>query len=133
MPALTSVVRTTKVLMFLADVGFLCYWFVTLAGLIPANLAFRDAGNPIVSDWNYSFLPLDIAASVTGLTSLCRAAPGSRALMLVSLALTATAGLQAVSFWALRGDYDPIWWTPNLFLLLFPLPVIVGLTRAGRD
>jgi hypothetical protein len=47
---------------------------------------------------------------------------------LISSVLTSCSGLQAVAFWALRGDFDVIWWAPNLFLLLYPLvflPVVV--------
>ncbi|WP_399887923.1 DUF5360 family protein [Streptomyces sp. BBFR51] len=53
-------------------------------------------------------------------------------LMLVSLALTGTAGLQAVVFWALRGDRPPTWWIPNPALLLFPVYAITVLLRHGR-
>jgi hypothetical protein len=43
--------------------------------------------------------------------------------------------LQAVAFWALRGDYDPVWWAPNLFLLFYPvlfLPVVLRGARVER-
>lgn len=53
--------------------------------------------------------------------------------MLISLVLTSTAGLQAIAFWALRGDFALEWWAPNLFLLLFPLPAItVPVRRMAR-
>ncbi|WP_020552476.1 DUF5360 family protein [Embleya scabrispora] len=83
--------------------------------------------------WNHSFVPLDLAAAVTGLAAVRpgrRTATGySHPLMLISLVLTGTAGLQAVAFWALRGDFALEWWAPNLFLLLFPLPAITVLVR----
>jgi hypothetical protein len=47
------------------------------------------------------------------------------ALALVSLVLTSCAGLQAVSF-CIRGEFDPAWWIPNLFLLLHPLYFVPG-------
>jgi hypothetical protein len=28
--------------------------------------------------------------------------------------------MQAISFWAIRGDFDWVWWAPNLFLLVYP-------------
>ncbi|GGR66490.1 hypothetical protein GCM10010252_00130 [Streptomyces aureoverticillatus] len=137
-PGLTSV----KVAMLVTDLGFLAYWSAALLGLIPAEYAYKDYDDPVMSDWNYSFLPLDVAASATGLTSLylCRRerrdAPDARPhriawrpLMLVSLTFTSTAGLQAVVFWALRGDWSPTWWIPNLALLLFPVPAIARLLR----
>ncbi|MFG1853918.1 DUF5360 family protein [Actinomadura geliboluensis] len=119
----------TKVAMLLTDIGFLLYWAIACGGLIPASMAYKDYADPVMSDWNTSFLPLDLAASVTGLLSLCRPR-GWRTLMAVSLTLTSTAGLQAITFWALRGDYSVTWWVPNLFLLLFPLPALVVLIRA---
>ncbi|WP_282796912.1 DUF5360 family protein [Streptomyces sp. CC224B] len=131
--------RPVKAAMLVTDLAFLLYWSVALLGLIPAAYAYKDYDDPVMSDWNYSFLPLDVAASATGLASLylCRRErrTGSphrtawRPLMLVSLTLTSTAGLQAVVFWALRGDWSPTWWIPNLALLLFPVPAIVRLTR----
>ncbi|MEV6430562.1 DUF5360 family protein [Nocardia sp. NPDC051463] len=42
--------------------------------------------------------------------------------------MTSTAGLQAIAFWALRGDFSLTSWIPNLFLLLFPIPALVTLT-----
>lgn len=137
----SPVLRFTKASMLVTDVGFLVYWAATLLALVPAEYAYKDYDNPVLSDWNYSFVLLDVLASATGLTALrlgrCGAAGGARPLMLVSLALTSTAGLQAVAFWALRGDFSVTWWLPNLFLLLFPVPGIVHLVRrmaveAGR-
>lgn len=140
-PGLTTV----KIAMLVTDIGFLVYWSAALLGLIPAEYAYKDYDDPVMSDWNYSFLPLDVAASATGLASLhlCRRerrggrehddgpTPRTawRPLMLVSLTLTSTAGLQAVVFWALRGDWSPTWWIPNLALLLFPVPAIARLLR----
>ncbi len=95
--------------------------------MTPPELAYKDYTNPILSDWNFSFVVLDLAAGATGLASLCRPT-GWRVLMTVSLTLTSTAGLQAIAFWALRGDFDPTWWIPNLFLLLFPIPALIALT-----
>ncbi len=118
--------------MAVADVGFLLYWAVVFAGLIPSELAYKDYADPILRDWNLSFVALDLAASLTGLAGLCRT-PVSRPLITVSLTLTSTAGLQAVAFWALRGDFSLTWWLPNLFLLLFPLPALVVLTRRPRE
>ncbi|WP_225727064.1 MULTISPECIES: DUF5360 family protein [unclassified Nocardia] len=124
---MNRVLGPTKVAMLITDIGFLLYWAAAFARLIPPDLAYKDYTNPILSDWNFSFVALDLAASATGLASLCRVS-GSRTLMTVSLTLTSTAGLQAIAFWALRGDFSVLWWVPNLFLLLFPLPALVTLT-----
>ena len=55
------------------------------------------------------------------------AAPAGRGLQAVSLALTHAAGLNAIAFWALRGEFDPAWWLPNLWLVLFPVAALVVL------
>ncbi|GAB3962772.1 hypothetical protein GCM10029978_018950 [Actinoallomurus acanthiterrae] len=122
----------TKIAMLLTDVGLLLYWAIVFAGLIPVELAYKDYTNPILSDWNTSFVLLDLAASLTGLATLCRTR-ARQSLMTVSLTLTSTAGLQAVAFWALRGDFTLTWWLPNLFLLLFPLPALVSLICGTTD
>jgi hypothetical protein len=49
----------------------------------------------------------------------------------VSLTLTMCSGLQALAFRALRADFDPLWWMPNLFLLLYPLFFIPTILREG--
>ncbi|MFD1933748.1 MULTISPECIES: DUF5360 family protein [Nonomuraea] len=127
--------RTTKTLMLVTDVGFVLYFSVTGMGLIPAAWAFADYTNPLMVDWNWSFLWIDLLASATGLTSLWLLRGGGtrgEPLMLVSLVLTMASGLMAIAFWTLRGDFAPAWWIPNLYLLLFPIPAIVRLTAAGR-
>lgn len=135
--------RLVKAAMLVTDLTFLLYWAASLLVLIPAEYAYKDYDDPVMTDWNYSFLPLDLAASATGLAalSLLRGHGGLatahreswRPLMLISLTLTSTAGLQAVVFWALRGDWSISWWLPNLFLLLFPLPSIALLLRHQKD
>ncbi|MGW4470693.1 DUF5360 family protein [Nonomuraea sp. NPDC004354] len=127
--------RTTKALMLVTDVGFVVYFTVTGLGLIPAEWAFADYANPLMADWNWSFLWIDLAASATGLASLWLLRGGRRRgepLMLVSLVLTMASGLMAVAFWTLRGDFSPAWWIPNLYLLLFPLPAVIRLTGGPR-
>ncbi|MET9336431.1 DUF5360 family protein [Nonomuraea sp. NPDC003804] len=127
--------RTTKALMLVTDVGFVVYFTVTGLGLIPAEWAFADYANPLMADWNWSFLWIDLAASATGLASLWLLRGGRRQgepLMLVSLVLTMASGLMAVAFWTLRGDFSPAWWIPNLYLLLFPLPAVIRLTGGPR-
>jgi predicted membrane channel-forming protein YqfA (hemolysin III family) len=119
--------------MWFTDVGFLCYWLITVFELVPRDIAFKDYDNPILMDWNYSFLLLDVAASVTGFASLVmvrRASANWRPMMVLSLGLTSVAGLQALNFWLLRADFSLTWWLPNAWLLLFPIPAIWALLRA---
>jgi hypothetical protein len=49
----------------------------------------------------------------------------------LSLALTSCSGLMAISFWAIRGDFDLSWWLPNLFLLVYPLFFLPGFLRSA--
>lgn len=30
-------------------------------------------------------------------------------------------GLNAITFWVIRGKFDWTWWLPNLYLMLYPL------------
>ncbi|MFD9939868.1 DUF5360 family protein [Nonomuraea sp. NPDC059023] len=127
--------RATKALMLGTDVGFVVYFSVTGLGLIPPEWAFADYANPLMADWNWSFLWIDMLASATGLTSLWLLRggvprPGGPPLMLVSLVLTMASGLMAIAFWTLRGDFSLAWWIPNLYLMLFPIPAISCLITA---
>jgi Family of unknown function (DUF5360) len=125
--------RALRGFMLATDVGFVGYWLVTAAHLLPAAWLFKDYEDPILQSWNWSFLPLDLLISATGLTALGLARRGdgrATGLALVSLALTSTSGLMAVAFWTLRRDFDPAWWAPNLLLLLYPLAFLPRLLRA---
>ncbi|MEN9307487.1 MAG: hypothetical protein RL173_1419 [Fibrobacterota bacterium] len=105
------------------DIGFILYWVVTVFHLIPAEHLYKDYADPMASAWNWSFLPLDLAVSATGLLALHlsrRRNPLAVRLAVASLALTTASGMQAISFWAIRGDFDWVWWAPNLFLLVYP-------------
>ncbi len=119
------------------DFGFIAYWLITLFHLIPEEYLFKDYENPILVAWNWSFLPLDLFISATGLSSLYlyrRGNPAWAAMAFASLLLTSCSGLQAIAFWAIRRDFDPLWWGFNLFLLLYPLffmPGLVGKLNLG--
>jgi hypothetical protein len=86
--------------------------------------------------WNWSFLPLDLLISVSGLTSLWLQRRGDRrwaALALVSLALTSSSGLMALAFWTLRRDFDVAWWLPNALLLLYPFLFVGRVMRVWAN
>ncbi len=122
--------RGLRASFLVVDIGFLVYWTFIVFHLIPVNWLLKDYDQPVLLDWNWSFLPLNILVSVTGLLSLFMAARRSRkavSLALLSLAFTFCSGLQALSFWSLRGDFNWMWWLPNLFLLLYPLPFLMTL------
>jgi hypothetical protein len=115
------------------DIGFIVYWLITLFKLIPPEYLFNNYNDPILVAWNWSFLPLDLLISATGLTSLWLHRRGDerwRGLAIISLVLTVCSGLQAIVFWVLRADFDLTWWLPNLYLLLYPLFFLPGLLQA---
>ncbi|WP_372369472.1 DUF5360 family protein [Candidatus Uabimicrobium sp. HlEnr_7] len=106
------------------DIGFIVYWLITLLELIPGEYLFQDYSNPILVAWNWSFLPLDLFISGTGLSSIYFWKKNNSKwvpLALISLVLTFCSGLQAIAFWVIRAEFDIFWWMPNLFLLFYPL------------
>ncbi|WP_216651500.1 DUF5360 family protein [Actinomadura litoris] len=132
--AATGPGRVLKTLMLGTDVGFVLYWVITALHVLPAESLFKDYENDLVVAWNWSFLPLDLLVSATGLTALAlarRGVPAWRPLTVVSLTLTSVSGLQAISYWTIRADVSLSWWLPNLFLLLYPLAPIAALLCGG--
>ncbi|MGF1937068.1 MAG: DUF5360 family protein [Nostoc sp. ChiQUE02] len=116
--------KRLKKFFIVTDIGFILYWLITVFHWIPNQYLFKDYDNPILVAWNFSFLPLDLLISFTGLTSLLLYKQGIsiwRQTALISLILTFCSGLQAIAFWTLRLDFDISWWLPNLFLLIYPL------------
>ena len=115
--------KSLKYLFLLVDIGFILYWLITLLKLIPAEYLYSDYNNHMMVDWNWSFLPLDLFISFTGLMSVHQYNQSEKSWekwALMSLVLTFTSGLQAISFWALRGDFDLTWWLFNGFLMIYP-------------
>jgi hypothetical protein len=47
--------------------------------------------------------------------------------MVVGLSLASAAGLMALNFYVVRGDCDPAWWIPNLWLVTFPVAALLRL------
>lgn len=132
--------RGLKTSLLVTDIGFLAYWGLTAlaaAGLIaiPGEYLYSDYHNPLVVAWNWSFMPLDVILSLVGLSAVAHHRAGKaswRGLAIVSLALTFCAGLMAISFWAIRGDFDPTWWSVNAALVVWPLfylPKLIGSVR----
>jgi Family of unknown function (DUF5360) len=124
--------KTLKPFFWFTDIVFIVYWLITALHLIPAEFLFQDYTNPILTAWNWSFLPLDLLISASGLGSLWAYKRGLelwRSLALISLTLTMTSGLNAIAFWVIRGDFDPTWWIPNLYLLIYPFFFLPSLLR----
>ena len=126
---------TRRALMRVTDWGMIAYWLATTlaaVGLLdlPAAWLFKDYHLAHSLAWNWSFLPLDLAFAATGLIALRLERRGDarwRGWAIVSLTLTAVAGGMAIAYWSLSGAFDPTWWAMNLFLLLWPLPILAGL------
>jgi Family of unknown function (DUF5360) len=118
-----SAMKNLKYFFIFIDTAFVFYWGVSALHLIPDEYLYNDYTNPILVNWNWSFFPLDIFVSITGYYSIylnISNNPKWRVFALISLILTSISGLQAISYWVLAKDFDPIWWIPNLFLLIYP-------------
>ena len=113
----------------------LAYW--AFAGLMALNiitvdpaLMYSDHTDARVIAWNWSFFPIDIAFAGLGLTA--RFATLSAALRakleIVASTLMICAGLMALSYWAITGDFSATWWSMNLWLVGLGG---VNLLRAG--
>ncbi|GEM44728.1 DUF5360 family protein [Deinococcus cellulosilyticus] len=118
----TELLTQIKPHLLITDLGFLVYWMLTAVGVLSPVPADALHSSDFLTAWNWSFLPLDVLASLLGLlavflTSRFDVTP----LVVVSLTLTHVAGLNAIAFWAIRGDFSLEWWLPNLYLMLFPL------------
>ena len=126
--------KRLKYFFLVVDIGFIVYWLITLIELIPNEYLFKDYQNPILFAWNWSFFPLDLFISGTGLISLWMWKSDNKkwkSLALISLVLTFCSGLQAIAFWVLRNDFDISWWAPNLFLIIYPLFFIPGIIKSS--
>lgn len=121
-----------KPIFLIVDIGFITYWLITALHLIPQEYLYNDYTNPILVHWNWSFFPLDIFVSITGLYSIYLRSKGVSHWMffaLVSLILTSVSGLQAIAYWSFAGEFDITWWLPNIFLLLYPIYFIVAISK----
>ena len=116
--------KILKYFFLVIDLGFIAYWTITALHLIPTEYLYNDYTNKILVNWNWSFFPLDIAISGTGLFTLYLFKRDNlrwKIFALISLILTSVSGLQAISYWILAKDYDLVWWIPNLILLIYHL------------
>jgi len=123
-----------KAMLGVTELAILAYW--VLAGLsalniitIPPEWMYSDYENPLVVAWNWSFFPLDVMFAVCGLLALYGPFSKTRkmSLLIISLSLMFCAGLMAISFWAIRGEFDPLWWGMNIWLMA--LPLLIALLR----
>lgn len=127
--------RYMKLFFLVTDIGFILYWLSAGFSLIPESWAFKHHDHPFMIAWNWSFFPLDILISFTGLYSLYLQRKNSadwKLMALISLVLTCCSGLQAISFWTFSLDFDLVWWLFNGYLLIYPL-FFIHLLLKERD
>lgn len=137
---MNDVMRQMKPFLWVTDILFLLYWFVSLlilAGLlnIPNEYLYSDYNDPAVVAWNWSFFPLDVAFSICGLMAIRRFKQDHPSWVMyaaVSLCLTFCAGLMAIAFWTIRLEFDPSWWIPNFLIMVWPLYFLPKLFRGVR-
>lgn len=110
------------------EIGMLAYWLLAGAlalGLvtIDPSLMYSDYQNPLVVAWNWSFLPVDVAFALTGLAARFASPPPAIRfrLAIISAVLMLCAGLMAVSYWTIRGEFSPAWWALNIWLIILGL------------
>lgn len=123
------------------DIVFLAYWtamVLDLAGLIslPPSVMYKDYDDPRVIAWNWSFFPIDVLFSITGIAAVHFARRGNpiwRPLAILSLCLTFVAGFMAIAYWTLLAEFDPAWFLPNLGLAVWPLFFIGGLVTGAAQ
>jgi Family of unknown function (DUF5360) len=124
--------KSLKYIFIIVDTFFVLYWLITALHLIPEEYLYNDYQNPVLVNWNWSFFPLDILVSITGYYSIFLSKRNDKkwkTIALISLVLTSISGLQAISYWVLAREFDPTWWLPNLFLLIYPLFYIPSIIK----
>ncbi len=133
--------RSLAIAFTATDIAFLLYW--TVSGLMqggvihaPRDWMYAHFDRPDVVAWNWSFLPVDLAFSLTGLSAVAAARRGDpvwRPLALLSLAFTMVAGGMAVGYWTIQREFEPTWFLPNLALMVWPILFLPGLvTETAR-
>jgi hypothetical protein len=122
--------RKSKTALLIIDFGFIFYWLLIALNLIPHDWVFQNYDDPNVRAWNWSFLPLDIAASITGFMGI--KGKGNLALIVISSTLTTVAGGMALAFWGIQGFFNLGWWLPNIFLFVTGLTILIRLVTSQR-
>lgn len=107
------------------EIAMLLYWLLAGAlvlGLvsIDPSLMYSDYQNPLVVAWNWSFFPIDVAFAILGLVARFGGAQGHLRFKLevTAAVLMSCAGLMAISYWTITGDFDLIWWSMNIWLII---------------
>lgn len=108
----------------ITEILMILYWILAAALVmnliyIDPELMYSDYQNPLVVAWNWSFFPIDIAFALIGLFAKFGKL-GTRLrkkLEIIAASLMTCAGLMAISFWLITGDFNVSWWAVNLWLI----------------
>ncbi len=121
--------KLIKANLIITDIGFILYWTITAFHLFPPEFLFNNYNDSKLVAWNWSFMPMDIIASILGLCALffSKQKELSKQLTIMSMCITFCAGLMAISFWVIVSDFELMWWLPNLYLMLWPLILLPKL------
>lgn len=110
------------------EILMVLYWVLATALVlnfinIDPSLMYSDYKNPLVVAWNWSFFPIDIAFASIGLFAKYGNVAGALKFKLEISAATLMlcAGLMAVSYWVITGDFNPTWWAVNIGLIFLGL------------
>lgn len=136
-PGELTMSRNLILSIILTDIAYILYWIISAAMLfgiinVPEAYLYPGYHDPHLVAWNWSFLPLDLAAMAFGAWAIMasREKREWRTLAAVSLALWSTAGGMAIAYWTLMGEFDPSWFLPNLLVFVWPLFFLPSLVRA---
>ncbi|MCX7749323.1 MAG: YvaD family protein [Clostridia bacterium] len=124
--------KSLKIFFMITDLGFILYWAISILEILPESYLFKDYYNPIVMAWNWSFFPLDMLISLTGLMSLYlykRNHPLWSKLAGLSLVFTFCSGFMAISFWIFKWEFDLVFWILNIYLMIYPLFFLKGFLK----
>lgn len=113
--------KLQKAIVWTIDIGFIVYWCLIVFRALPPEMMFEGYEKREVQAWNWSFLPLDILAALTGIIGQTTRRLNASVFLIISLVFTFVAGGMALAYWVVLGFYDILWWAPNLVLLVFPL------------
>ena len=118
----------------ITELAMLAYWVLAgalvlkLISIDPA-LMYSDYENPLVIAWNWSFFPIDVAFAFAGLSARFGtfAEQTKFKLRTIGSVLMICAGVMAVSFWTITGDFNITWRGVNLWL------IVLGMTNLLCD
>jgi Family of unknown function (DUF5360) len=133
--------NSLRLFLRVTDSLMLAYWMLNVAAcfklvILPSDLMYEGYGTHHVDAWNWSFAPMDAVFALLGLWSIrlnSNNDPRWRLVCAISLTLTICAGGMAISYWAFAGEFNILWWLPNLLLIILPfiwLPNLILDTKS---